>query len=62
MVGYNSDLLDVDNDISSRIGRVKVEGSNDRGNDQLTCSLHGTVSSERRQCGNMDAARRDASI
>ena len=40
---------------------MKVEGSIDLGGDKVPCTLRGTVSSEKRQCVPIAAARREAS-
>ena len=60
-VGCNSGLLDVSNDTSFRIEQVKVEDPIYLEDDNVPSTLHGTVFSERRQCGYVAAARRETS-
>ena len=55
----NGDSPDVFDGISSRIEQIEVEGPIDRVDDNVPCTLHGTVSSEIRQCGHMANARRE---
>ena len=45
-VGCNSDSLDVCNDISSRIGKNKVEDPIDLGDNNVPCTVDGTFSLE----------------
>ena len=61
MVLAFGDPLDVSNDMSSRIEQIKVEDPIDLGDNNVLSTLQGTVSSERRQCSKMAAARREAS-
>ena len=58
--GWNSDSLDVGNDIGSRIEQIKVEYPIDLNDDNVPSILYGTVSSERRQCRQIAAAMRKA--
>ena len=48
-VGYDSDSLVVCDDISSRIEQIKDKGSFDLEDDNVSSTLHGTVSAVRRQ-------------
>ena len=54
--GCNHDSLDVRDDINFRTEQNKVEGPIDLGEDNVPCTVHGTVSLERQQCRHMAAA------
>ena len=61
-IGYDSESLDVGNDMGSRIEQVKVDDPIDLGDGNIPCTLKRTVSSARRQRRQMAAARRKASV